>query len=74
LLELSDSASDGLKWIIITLVVISFPANVISMLYETIPEIVKLIRKCRRRNNAKVQVLPEDIANLETIKNETTYL
>jgi hypothetical protein len=74
LLDLSDSASDGLQWIIITLVLISLAANVISMLYFTIPEIVKLVRKCRRKNKAKVQVLPEEIANSEITKNETTYL
>jgi hypothetical protein len=74
LLDLSDSASDGLQWIIITLVLISLAANVISMLYLTIPEIVKLVRKCRRKNKAKVQVLPEEIANSEITKNETTYL
>ncbi len=44
------------------------------MLYFTIPEIVKLVRKCRRKNKAKVQVLPEEIANSEITKNETTYL
>ena len=44
------------------------------MLYVTIPEIVKLVRKCRRKNKAHVQVLPEEIIKSEITKNETSYL
>lgn len=44
------------------------------MLYVTIPDIVKLVRKCRRKNKAQVQVLPEEIASSEITKNDTTYL
>lgn len=62
LLDLSKRNSDALQWIIISLVLISLLANLISIVHAVVTGIIHLIRKYRKRREAKVKVGPEEEA------------